>query len=353
MADFEYIHKHPWLTVGAIAGGGFILFLLIHKRSVSADQSGAGVAAGAPAGVDPNIAAQVNMQAAQIQGNLAGLSISGQTQLGLAQIGAGVQSQGIGASQDITNRQTDAQVRLGLGTLDAQVEAERINAAIQMKTIDAIMFAFSGNHPITNPTPTVTTPVANNTNNPISTINAPQTVYPVSPGYNTPGGPTGTGSGMYAPGTAGGGSVVPGGTQLVPYPTYMHSDPGAYPGMAPGAICSPLDANCVETNAALSNQWHADTAAAQDRNNLTQLVMNYQQSVAAGTITPQQSAELAQYSNQLAAMGGTVPTVTMPTPARVFPSQVNAPPPVTYPISDTAATLAAYSGRGAAGARGR
>jgi hypothetical protein len=363
MADFTYIHEHPWLTLGLVAGGGFVLFLVLHRRSATADQGQTVTYAGAGAPqVDPNIAAQVQMQQQQVQGDIAGLTISGQTQLGLAQIGAQVQTAGILAGQDVTNRQTDAQVRLGLGTLDAQTEAARIDASIQMRTIDALIYAFSGNHPLDNPTPVSTAPVLNSPGNPVNTSNPVDSVtypYPVvgagavpTTGVIGAGGSSSGGDLVTSLGLAGQGTVVPGGTQLVPYPTYMHSDPANYPGMAPGAICSPLDANCVATNEAISNQYHVNVAAAQDVNNLTQLVANYQFSQQAGVITPAQSQELAQYSAQLVAMGGTVPAIATTTPAQVFPSQVNTP--TSYPISDTAATLAAYSGRGAAGAsRGR
>jgi hypothetical protein len=334
--DFHLIHRHPWITTGAILGGGFVLYLLLHKRSSAPSEQVAytGVAAGG-GGMDPNLAAQLAGQQMQAQAQISGLSIQGQTQIELSKIGAGVQYASIGASQDITNRQTaatqdvtnrqtDAQLQLGLGTLGAQVASEQINANVQMRTIDAIVAAFTGNHPITNPTPTVTVPVGNNTNNPISGINPPQTTgvnQPVYYGAGSAGGPSPASTGGIITGS-GQNLVVPGGTQLLPYPTYVHSDPAQYPGMAPGATCSPLDATCVAQNAAISNQYHVDVANAQTVNNLTQLVQNYQQSAIGGTITPAQRQEMDFYSQQLAAAGGTVPTYTA-APMRVFPAQVN------------------------------
>lgn len=247
--DFELVEHHPWITVGAIAGGGFLLFLVLRGRG-SGGGSGQVVYAGGGSQVDPSIAASVQAQQDQIQGSISGLSIQGQTQIALAQIGAGVQSQTVSATQDVTNRQTDAQLQLGLGTLGAQVASEQIAAGVQMKTIDAIVAAFRGNNPIYNPTPTVSQPVWNATGNPITTNNAPDTVYVLPPSYNT--------------GSNGGGIAWDSGYN-VPRPNF--------------ATCDPRDVACVANNQAMDIQYSNNLLGAQTANNKAQCLANAQLSV--------------------------------------------------------------------------
>jgi hypothetical protein len=247
MADFHYIHEHPWLTLGLVGGGGFVLYLILHRSSSSSDSSGQVVyAAGASGGVDPTVAAQLAAAQSQIQGNISMAALSGQTQVSLVQIGAGVQSQTVTATQDVTNRQTDAQLQLGLGSIGGQVALAQIQGAIQMKYIDAIIQAFTGHDPVTNPTPTTTTPVGNSPGNPINTVNPPQVTlpYPV---------PTGTGG-------------VPLANQY-PTSTYVPSyqiPPDALPQILPQpnpSICSPYDATCIQGNINQANQYNIDVTA--------------------------------------------------------------------------------------------
>lgn len=267
MADFTLIHEHPWWTLGIVAGGGFVLYLILHKSSASStDASGQVVYAGTSGGVDPTVAAQIAAQQAQITGQVQGLALQGQTQVAVAQIGAGVQAQTITATQDVTNRQTDAQLQLGLGSIGGQVALAQIAAGVQMSYIDAIVQAFTGNHPITNPTPTTTTPVGNDPGNPIQTVLPPQTTlpYPV---------PTGTGTGG-----------VPLGNQY-PTSTYVPSyqiPPDALPQILPKpnpAICSPFDASCIQGNIDQNAQFNQDVTAQRAADNHALCLSNAAQSV--------------------------------------------------------------------------
>lgn len=184
--DFSYIHEHPWITAGAILGGGFVLYLILHKRSTAGTDAGSTVYYSGTTQQDPNAAAYAAQQQ-QTQAALAALSLQGQTQIGLANIGAGLQSQTVTASQEVQDRQIDAQKDLGMGTLGAQVQLAQIQANTQMSYIDAIIQAFTGNHPVTNPTPVNSTPVYNSTGNPVYTVNPPQTYNVTTPTY-TPSG---------------------------------------------------------------------------------------------------------------------------------------------------------------------
>lgn len=251
--DFSLLEKHPWATTGVIAVGGIALFLVFRRSSSSpAAAPSSGVVY---SGVDPSVLAANNAlsaQQAQVQGALSGAQIQGQTQIDLAGIGADVAKFTTSATQDVTNKQTSAQLDLGLGTIQGQVDLARINAGVQMASIDAIVSAFSGGnptgHPATNPSPIVSTPVSNSQNS-INQFTPPQSVTIQPPVYGTP-----------TPG-----AVLPEGQQLVPSPTLTWQ--GAWP-----------DANVVAHNSQLQVDWMNATLAAQANNNRNQCLANAERS---------------------------------------------------------------------------
>jgi len=319
--DFKLIEEHPWKTTAIIVAGAILLYILLHR-------GGGGGAASGGSGTTYVSASNPNADAAavasqQIQASLAGLQYQGQTQIGLKQLDLqGLQYQ-TSAAVDVTNRQTDAELALGLGSQQSQVQIATLAAGIQMASIEAIERAYGvlngptgpnniayGGAPVSAPVNQVGSYPTSSVSTPIYTTQTPAQVSVAS-----------SGNGILPPGEAGRGYVIPGGTQLVPTPNYPSSDPSQYPGTA--GRCSPLDAECVALQAQLSNQYHADVAQAQTLNNLTQLVTNYQLSASAGVITPAQQAEMTMYENQLTAMGGTVPSYQSYQPAKVYPSQVN------------------------------
>jgi hypothetical protein len=192
MADFSYIREHPWITTGAILGGGLLLYLVIHHSHQSASTTTVD-AAGAVPQVDPNVAAQITAQQQQLQAQLQGLTIQGNTQIALAQIGANVQTQTAQMTQDVTNKQTAAtqettdtttaaQLQLGTATLDQQVQLASIDAAVQMANINAILQAFGK----TGSNTQSTTPVSNSSGNPVQVIYPPSNVTVQAPTYVTP-----------------------------------------------------------------------------------------------------------------------------------------------------------------------
>jgi hypothetical protein len=260
MADFELIEKHPWVTVAAIGGGGLILYFLMRGGS-SSGASATPVYQATSGAADPNADA-LTAQTQQINAQLQGESIQGNTQIALAQIGAGVQSQGITASADVTNNQTSAQLQLGMGTLGAQVATEQISAGVQMATIDAIVRAFTGSNaagnPITNPAPPVQTPVVNSTGNPISTYTQPNNVYVMPPAYQPGPGTSGVGSGGST--TSG---IIPGGNTLVPVPNF--------------ATCDPRDVACVNNNQQIDINYENQKLVTNASNNRAQCLANAQQ----------------------------------------------------------------------------
>lgn len=248
--DFKLIEDHPWITTGAILGGGFVLYLLFHRSSSTADTTSSGAVVQS---VDPNAqaaATALQSQQDQISGSIQGLSLQGQTQIGLATLGAGVQSQSILASQDVTNRQTAAQLQLGLGNLDAQVQAQQIQATTQMNLVDVLSRLFGGGN-----SPVTATPVSNTSSNPVNTSNTPSQIAVTPPAY-IPSNPS-TNTGAI---TDWSGTVVPGGATLVPLPNY--------------AVCDPMDSACVLNNGSLNTSYVQSVSTAQAKNNRNQCLAN-------------------------------------------------------------------------------
>jgi hypothetical protein len=144
--DFELIERHPWATAGIVVVGGFVVYLIFRGggSSAAAATSPNGVAYyPAPAGTDPTAAA-LQAQQDQISAALSATNIQAQTQLGLATISAGVSNTNVAAQQDVTNKQTAAQLALGIGTLQAQVDLAQIQANSELDAIRAIAAAYGG-----------------------------------------------------------------------------------------------------------------------------------------------------------------------------------------------------------------
>jgi len=234
------------------------------------------------------------------------LQYQGQTQIGLKQLDLqGLQYQ-TSAAADVTNKQTEAELELGLGSQHSQVEIATLAAGIQMASIQAIERAYGvlngptgpnnvayGGAPVAAPVAQVGSYPSAQVATPIYTQQQPAAVA-VTP----------SGNGIVDPATLVKNDSGWWNNVSVPgTPDYTHSDPSQYPGLAPGAICSPLDGYCVAHNEDLSNQYHLDMANAQTKNNLTQSVANYQISVDAGVITPSQLAEMQAAQRQLASLG--------------------------------------------------
>jgi hypothetical protein len=272
--DFTLLHEHPWATVGVIAGGGLLLFIVFHRGS-----SGGTVASGPTySGADPATVASANAlqaQQDQISGSVQGLTIQGQTQIALAQISAGSQNKNVDASQDVTNRQTAAQLQLGLGTLGAQVAITQIQADAQMSLISRLIGAFSG------PGVTGGGTVAQNPGG-----------YSGTPVFNAPGNPVITAN-----------PIVQGPVAVADYPLTSGGFPtrdsyGLDP-MGGGFHCSPYDAGCVGNQNTATNAYDLSIANWQATNNAKEEIANYQISVDAGVITPSQLAAMKTLQSQV------------------------------------------------------
>lgn len=256
--DFSLIEKHPWVTTGIVFGGGFLLFLVMRSRSSTTAPAATGTSY---VGVDPATAqlnAQTAAQASQSATYIQGLNIQGATQVSLAQIGADASKYSIGASAETVDTQTAAQLALGLGTLNAQVQTTAIGASVQMKYIDAIVAAFTGNSNPSISTPPVSTPVFGQPT-PSSQTTPPVYVYVQSPGGTGGTYPVavgGTNPGTLAPGSA----PLPGGTLLTPYPQY--------------ANCDPRDVACVMGNGVVNVNWENSSVANNAQNNRNQCLAN-------------------------------------------------------------------------------
>ncbi len=264
--DFSLLHEHPWATVGIIAGGGLLLFIVFRSKSAGAADTTGGVVY---SGTDPTTVAanaQLSANSDQISGQIQQLSIQGQTAIALGQLNSNVQQSTISATQEVTDRQTDAQLKLGLGTLDAQIAHDAISAQVQMDTISALIKAYSGSSGIGSPVVTGT-PVSNATSNPINQT-TPGPSYSL-PSYGAPATPAGL------PGPT---ELVQNGGQLIPFPTF--------------AQCDPFDSACAASNNIISANYGATLANDQSVNNVRREISNYQISVDAGTITPAQLAEM-------------------------------------------------------------
>jgi len=239
MPDFSLLREHPWATVGIVGGGGLLLFIVMRRGGSAAPAGGTGgVVYNA---TDPNATAQataLQAQQDQIAGSVQGLSIQGQTQVALAQLAAQAQNYTVAASQDVTNKQTDAELQLGLGTLSTQVQSQQIQAGVQMAYINAIVAAFTGNNPtgspVTNPGTVVSNP--STASNPINQNPSPVPVTVTPPTYN-------------------------GGSQyIVPLPNY--------------SSCDPRDVNCVNNNQQLNVGWVNNVLSQTAANNKAQCLAN-------------------------------------------------------------------------------
>lgn len=286
--DFSLIEKHPWITTGIVIGGGVILFLTLRG---SGGQS-AGGGGTSYVGVDPataNAQAAADVANTQAQTYLAGLQLQGATQISLAQIGAGVSTYGTGRTADTIDTQTAAQLALGLGSQNVQVQISQMQTNLQMRYLDAIIAALGGSPGVTTSTP--------NSPSPTTTITP---AYPVSVAPTPIG--TGGGSPTYLgsvnPGSVPPGSsswycppghncdpvtgfdltqrlnglpqnprlpaALPGGTQLVPTPGY--------------ATCDPRDVACVMGNQTLNVGWENNSISANNTNNFNQCLINAEMS---------------------------------------------------------------------------
>jgi hypothetical protein len=254
--DFALIEEHPWATVAIIGGGGLLLYLYWRGGSsaAAAPQGGGGYAAADPSITAANLS--LSAQQAQLNGQIAGLQIQGSTQIQLAQIGAGVSSQNIAASQETTDTttlaslraattQTAAQLALGLGSQQSTVDLARIQAQVQMSEIDALVRAYGGTPPGSSGGGTVYNPPA--ATNPVVQITPVYTPLP-----NTAPAP------QAGPGPAGG--IIPGGVQLLPTPAY--------------ASCDPRDSACVNRNQTINSGYWDSVQAANAGNNRAQCLAN-------------------------------------------------------------------------------
>jgi hypothetical protein len=106
--NLEFVKKHPY----AFGVGGVFLFILLYYY-FSKSSSGSTAASGAT-GTNA-----YDVQLAQVDAAQGAQTLQANTALAGAQIQAGVQSQGISASQDVTNNQTAAQ----LAAIEAQTTA--------------------------------------------------------------------------------------------------------------------------------------------------------------------------------------------------------------------------------------
>jgi hypothetical protein len=251
--DFTLIKDHPWTTAGIVLGGGVLLFVVMRKGGSSA--AAPTYAAGATA-TDPNAAALASQQL-QVQAYSSGLQLQGATQISLAQIGADVSRFGTTAAVDVTNRQTDAQVALGLGTISATVQQAQISAGIQSKYIDAIIAAFTGSNPSSTATP----------NSPNPTVQNPTPTIVYLPSSGGTGGAPPVGVGGVNPGTAYPGMPTPGSAPLQ-YNGGPILAPPSY------ANCDPRDSACVMRNQDLSIGYFTASATAEATNNRNQCLAN-------------------------------------------------------------------------------
>jgi hypothetical protein len=276
--DFQLIEDHPWITAAAVLVGGLVLYLILRGRGSSASSSPSGVTYyPAQQGTDPTAAA-LQANDTQAQTYLAGLNVQSATQIQLAGIQAGVAGLTVTAQQDVTNKQTAAQLALGLGTLQAQVDITAIQAQSELDAINAIARAYgagSGSSGSSGPvgvgsgivsTPTTIT-------QPTTQITPPVPVY-LPPGGAPPGGNT-TDTGSY-PLPQIGGPVITGGTPLEPPASFIPV--GAWP-----------DVNVVNSNTLQSVEQENATVAANKINNFNACMRDAALSPTPAFVAQQQS----------------------------------------------------------------
>jgi len=259
--DFSFIEHHPWATTAVIGIGGLGLYMLLKGGGSGAASSGGGGAVYASGPSDAAVGANAAQNVAQINANaqttalsaqLAALGIQYDAQIKAAQIGAEVTDRQTDAALTLGLYQTGAELTYGLSSQDAAIEMARINAGVQQFYIERM----TGGAIAASQTPiraAVPTP---------ELITAPAPPAPPPAYVQTP---------------AGVGPVIPGGTPLVAWPNY--------------ADCDPFDAYCVGNNSALNTRYNQDVSTAQTLNNRNQLLANYQISIDAGTITAAQRAD--------------------------------------------------------------
>ena len=126
-----------------------------------------------------------------------------------------------------------------------------------MSYINAIIAAFTGNHPITNPTPTTTTPVYNNTSNPIQQITPPQPVQISPPVYTT----------SY-PTTAYSGQSVNIGDPVI----YYTNDANPLVAKPTYPVCAPTDSACVARNQQTDAAYWDNVIKSQAANNYNRCI---------------------------------------------------------------------------------
>lgn len=286
--DFQLIEDHPWITAATVVVGGLVLYLILRGRGSSAAQSPSGVTYyPAQQGTDPTAAA---LQASQDQSaaQLSALNIQSAAQIQLAQIQAGVAGLQINAGQDVTNKQTAAQLALGIGTLQAQVDITAIQAQSELDAIHAIAAAYGGGSSgssgssgggstggvgsviVSNPT-TITQPTTQ--------ITPPMPVY-LPPGGAPPGSNT-TDTGSY-PLPQIGGPVITGGTPLEPAAAFIPV--GAWP-----------DVNVVNYNTTQSVEQENATVQANKINNFNACMRDASLSPTPAFISQQQAQCHADY----------------------------------------------------------
>jgi hypothetical protein len=237
--DFSIIERHPWATTGLVLGGGFVLFLVLKRGSSSGSQTSStyGGQSEDPAVTQAGLALQAQQQ--QIQGSLSVATLQAQSQITLAQLGADLARFQTGASLQSDTNQTAASLTLGLSTLQAQLESKKIDAQVQMSTLDAIVAAFRGSSspaPTNNNTPTATQPQPT-----FTTVTPPPTTNITIP----------TGTGGTTPGATYGGLSFSN-----PYLDGSVATPGApiIPGYSV-PYCDPRDVACVMNNQVIATNW--------------------------------------------------------------------------------------------------
>jgi hypothetical protein len=115
--EFPLLEKHPWLTGGAILGGALALFLYWRSGSSSSSAGVPGVIY-AGSGTDPaTIAANAQMQ--------------------MAQLSAGVANANIAATQTANDNKLSAQLAVAMGTLQLQNNQSIQDAATNQAFIQA------------------------------------------------------------------------------------------------------------------------------------------------------------------------------------------------------------------------
>lgn len=259
--DFSLLEKHPWITTGAIAGGGFLLYLVLRNRSGNAAVQTAATGVTTTT-LDPTAAA-LDAQQMQTQAQLQAISLSGSNQVDLAQISATVANNQTAAQQEVTDTQTAASLALGTATLNAQYGVAALQAGVQTATLNALVAAFGGNQGGGNPVQSTVTDTATGSTTTVAQHTAPVPVYiatpPAPPPIATAPITSTTFTPTYTP--APGDQVIPGGSPLISAPSYIPV--GAWP-----------DSGVVAQNTQTEVTYLNDQAKANNINNYNQCISN-------------------------------------------------------------------------------